>query len=198
MKFTFFAIILCAAISAAAQTPMKFAFGSGKPAANYKQVQTADIYSKEKGYGFEPNADVKCSDKSGKLSTGFCSSDKPFYFSAAVPEGNYKVTVTFGDKTEATQTTVKAELRRLMLENVETAKGKFATESLIVNVRTPQFPGGEVKLKDREKGSEAWAERAQRLMPSRLKKLKFQPFFCSEIRPFATSRVNLMRVGDRC
>ena len=158
MKFIFFAIILCAAISAAAQTPMKFAFGSGKPAANYKQVQAADVYSKEKGYGFEPNADVKCSDKGGKLSTGFCSSDKPFYFSAAVPEGNYKVTVTFGDKSDATATTVKAELRRLMLEKVETNKGKFAVESFIVNVRIPQIStGGEVKLKDREKGSEAWA-----------------------------------------
>lgn len=158
MKFIFFAMILCAAISAAAQTPMKFAFGSGKPAADYKQVQATDIYSKEKGYGFEPNADVKCFDKGGRLSTGFCSSDKPFYFSAAVPEGNYKVTVTLGDKNDSTATTVKAELRRLMLEKVETAKGKFAAESFVVNVRAPQISGGgEVKLKDREKTSEAWA-----------------------------------------
>ncbi len=158
IKILTIAIIAFGAISAAAQTPMKFAFGSGKPAANYKQVQVNDIYAKEKGYGFEPNADIKCSDKGGKLSTGFCSSDKPFYFSAAVPEGNYKVTVTFGDKSDATATTVKAELRRLMLEKVETQKGKYATESFIVNVRIPQIStGGEVKLKDREKGSEAWA-----------------------------------------
>ena len=153
-----FAIIMFAAISGAnAQTTLRFAFGSGKAAANYKQVQATDVYAKEKGYGFEPNADVKCSDKGGKTSAGFCSSDKPFYFSAAVPEGNYKVTVTFGDKSDATTTTVKAELRRLMLEKVETQKGKFATESFIVNVRTPQFPGGEVKLKDREKTSEWWS-----------------------------------------
>ena len=158
IKILTIAIITLAAISGNAQTPMKFAFGAGKPAANYKQVQAGDIYAKEKGYGFEPNADVKCSDKGGKLSTGFCSSDKPFYFSAAVPEGNYKVTVTFGDKSDATATTVKAELRRLMLEKVETQKGKYATESFIVNVRIPQIStGGEVKLKDREKGSEAWA-----------------------------------------
>ena len=52
---------------------------------------------------------------------------------------------------QATETTVKAELRRLMLEKVETPKGKFRTETFIVNVRNPQFPGGEVKLKDREK-----------------------------------------------
>ncbi len=44
-----------------------------------------------------------------------------------------------------------------MLEKVETARGKFTTEIFIVNVRNPQFPGGEVKLKDREKTSEVWA-----------------------------------------
>ena len=79
---------------------------------------------------------------------GFCASDKPFYFSAKVAEGNYKFTITFGDKSDATETTVKAEVRRLMLEKVSTAKGKFATESFIVNVRNPQIStGGEVKLK---------------------------------------------------
>src|SRR6185295_6825780 len=44
-----------------------------------------------------------------------------------------------------------------MLEKIETGKGKFRTETFIVNVRTPQFPGGEVKLKDREKTMEWWA-----------------------------------------
>ncbi len=144
-------------LTANAQNALKFAFGSGKMAKNFMQVKSGDVYSKEKGYGFETGAEVECSDKDGKLSTGFCASNKPFYFSAKVSEGNYKVTITFGDKNDSTVTTVKAELRRLMIEKVETAKGKFATESFIVNVRTPNFPGGEVKLKDREKTSEAWA-----------------------------------------
>ena len=157
-KIITIAIVLCAAISAAAQTPMKYAFGLGKAGSGYSLIIPSDVYDQEKGYGFEPNADVKCFDKGGKTATGFCTSDKPFYFSVKVPEGNYKVTVTFGDQTDATATTVKAELRRLMLEKVETAKGKYATESFIVNVRTPQIStGGEVKLKDREKTSEAWA-----------------------------------------
>ena len=98
----------------------------------------------------------------GKGGLGYCGSNKPFYFSAAVPEGNYRVTVTLGNKTDASVTTVKAELRRLMVEKVETQKGKFATESFIVNVRTPNIPGGgEVKLKDRERTTEwlAWDEK---------------------------------------
>src|SRR6185369_17982712 len=148
MKTLCFAIILYASISATAQTALKFAFGSGKAPAGFTQIQTGDVYAKDKGYGFEPAAGPTCSDKGGKTVSGFCASDKPFYFSAKVPEGNYKVTVTFGDKNEPTETTVKAELRRLMLEKIETGKGKFRTETFIVNVRNPQFPGGEVKLKD--------------------------------------------------
>lgn len=88
----------------------------------------------------------------------FFKKRKSYYISAKVPEGNYKVTVTFGAKTNAAITTVKAELRRLMLEKVSTNKGEFAQKPFIVNVRTPQIStGGEVKLKDREKTLEAWA-----------------------------------------
>lgn len=135
-----------------------FDFGTGKAASGHTQVQATDLYSMDKGFGFEPGASVICSAAGGRSLSGNCSSNKPFYFSAAVPEGNYKVTVTFGDKTGATVTTVKAELRRLMLERVETPKGKFVTASFIVNIRTPMIEGGgEVKLKDREKASERWA-----------------------------------------
>ena len=72
-------------------------------------------------------------------------------------EGNYRVTVTLGDREAASVTTIKAELRRLMVEKVETRPGEFVKRTFIVNTRTPQFPGGEVRLKDREKTSETWA-----------------------------------------
>ena len=157
--FVMSAVIALLACTAYPQTvSKKFDLGTGKAAAGRTQVHAADVYSKEKGYGFEPGAKITCSATGGKTASGYCSSDKPFYFSAAVPEGNYKVTVTFGSKNEASTTTVKAELRRLMLERVETQKGKFATASFIVNIRTPTIAGGgEVKLKDREKASERWA-----------------------------------------
>lgn len=137
----------------------KFDFGNGKTANGFKPITEADIYSKEKGYGFELAENVKCFDrkKGGDLRSDFCSSDKPFYFSVAVAEGNYKVSITFGDAENGTNNTVKAELRRLKLENIETKKGKFRTETFIVNVRNPNFPNGVVKLKDREKLLEAWA-----------------------------------------
>lgn len=133
--------------SASAQSVRRFEFGSEK----------AEIYSRERGFGFEPGAAVVCfPGRKGKK--GNCSSETPFYFSVAVPEGNYRVAVTFGDRQIATSNVVKAELRRLMLEHVETKRGEFVTRSFIVNIRTPQIStGGEVKLKDREKLSEQWA-----------------------------------------
>lgn len=158
-SFSVFVIIAVFVVSNYSQNfSKKFVFGSGKTAAGYTQVLPKNVYSKEIGYGFESGAEITCSDKSEKENQGFCTSDKPFYFSVAVPEGNYKITVTFGDKTQETETTVKAELRRLMLENIETKKGNFKTEIFIVNVRNPQIStGGEVKLKDREKTMEWWA-----------------------------------------
>ncbi len=80
-----------------------------------------------------------------------------FYSVPVTVEGNYRVSVTLGSQAEST-VTVRAELRRLMLENVHTAAGQSVKRSFIVNVRTPEYPGGSVKLKDRELKSEmaAW------------------------------------------
>ena len=58
-------------------------------------------YSDDRGYGFESSA------VEGRK--GFVTSDKPFYFSAAVPEGNYRVTVKLGDPEGESTTTIKAE-----------------------------------------------------------------------------------------
>jgi lysophospholipase L1-like esterase len=78
-------------------------------------------------------------------------SDKPFYFSVPVEDGNYKVTVTLGSKKKAGQTVVRAESRRLMVEDCTTKKGQFTTYSFIVNKRSPELPDGrKVALKPRE------------------------------------------------
>jgi lysophospholipase L1-like esterase len=139
---------------------LKFDFGPGKVAPGYTQVLQTTTYSKELGYGFEPDSSVSCVDRGGRdaLRSDLCTSDQPFFFSVALAEGNYRVTVTFGDQNAETTTTVKAELRRLMLEEVHTAPGEFTARTFAVNIRTPQIStGGEVKLKDREKTSELWA-----------------------------------------
>jgi lysophospholipase L1-like esterase len=146
------AIAIAAASPAArAQKNCKFVFGGAKPESGWTQITPADLYSNETGCGFEPGAEPAA------VGADALGSDKPFYFSVAEPEGNYKVTVTFGSAARPSDNTVKAELRRLMLEKIHTGAGQSVTRSFIVNVRIPQYPGGQVRLKDREKQGEARA-----------------------------------------
>ena len=85
------------------------------------------------------------------------TSDQPFFYSVAVPDGNYKVTVTLGSKKRAAKTVVRAESRRLFLEEVATKKGKYATYSFVVSKRSPRIDDKtEVKIKEREKGYLNW------------------------------------------
>ena len=52
-------------------------------------------------------------------------SKQAFFFSVAVPDGNYRVTVTLGSKKSAGVTTVRAESRRLFIENLPTRKRRI-------------------------------------------------------------------------
>ena len=138
MKFIFRLLPLLPAVIAStlvAAEPLRFEFGSGG-------IAPETTFTKELGHGFEPGAVIATSAE-GKS----CVSDRPFYFSIALPEGNYRVTFTPG----GTPTTIKAELRRLMIENATAAR------SFIVNIRTSRIADGvSVHLKDREKSAEAW------------------------------------------
>lgn len=138
-----------------ARTSFHFSFGTGKIAADTIRVSSNTFYDKERGYGFEPGSEVKEGE-------GAVTCEHLFYFSVAVPEGNYKVTATLGDNQAASVTTIKAELRRLMVEKVTIAAGKAEQRTFIVNIRTPRISGGgEVRLKPREKAGEAraWDEK---------------------------------------
>jgi len=153
MKNLFVLLGGCAAgfvLTATAQpdVSLNFDFSGGQAKAGWREVSPATLYSPATGYGFEPGAEVAAK-------KNFVTSAKPFYFSVKVPEGNYKVTATFAGESTLT---VKAELRRLMLETVHTPAGKFSARQFIVNVRTPKIAGGgEVHLKPREKAGEEWA-----------------------------------------
>jgi len=134
-------------------TSFKFQFGAEKAAPGYTLISPTAVYSKEAGYGFEPGAQVTpvSAANSDPLQAGAVTSDRAYAFSVAVPEGNYRVTVTLGDPKAAAVTTVKSEARRLMLESVHTAAGKFETRSFTVNIRSPKIStGGEVNLDSRE------------------------------------------------
>lgn len=172
----------------------RFDFGGREPA-GFQGVTPSTLYSPDRGFGFEPGAEVKSFSRGGKNAQvdGFCTSERPFQFSVAVPEGNYAVTVVLGDAQEASRTTIKSELRRLMVEGVEMPAGQFATQTFLVNVRTPRIPGGgEVRLKERERTSE-WMNWDEKLT------LEFndrRPAVCSvEIHP-AKPAATIFLLGD--
>lgn len=127
--------------STAGATPLIFDFGPGG-------IARDTPYSRERGHGFEPG-----------------TSATSFHFTARVPrEGNHRVTVTVGSDATPTEMTIKAELRRLMVERITAPRGGSARVSFIVNTRTPAIPAvgdikaGEVRLKaPRESVQEAWA-----------------------------------------
>jgi lysophospholipase L1-like esterase len=112
-----------------------FLFGQNARGSNaVTAVTSAAPYLPGWGFGFEGESPtVEASTIGGN----------PFFFSFDAPEGNYKLTATLGAD-EASETTVKAELRRLMIETAAVPAGGSIAKTFIVNVRTPVLPGGGV------------------------------------------------------
>ncbi len=104
---------------------------------------------------------TRFSDKSGHgydiLRTPTKQNRKPFYYSISLPDGNYKVTVKLGSKKQAGVTTVRAESRRLFVNQQITKKKEFVELSFVVNKRTPYISDKEkVKIKEKENTSLTW------------------------------------------
>src|SRR5438128_2431689 len=121
---TLVCIIGSACASVLAQpTHWKFDFGSGKTAAGYIPVSGETVFNNQRGYGFNPGSAVSSVDRGGNALTGdFVTSSSPFYFSVIPPDGNYDIKILLGDTKGISATTVRVENRRLMLENIRTAK----------------------------------------------------------------------------
>lgn len=146
-------------LSAQQHTSFKFSFGL-KQVTGYTQVDPLIKYSPDTGYGFDFGTQPTAFDRGGKadITSGFCTSDKPFFFSVKLPEGNYNVKLILGDPTQEATTTVRAESRRLIFEKIKTAPDEFQTLSATINIRTPQIAGSSdsVKRKPREMNKLDW------------------------------------------
>jgi len=139
-----------AAAAPAAPVVFKFDFGAGPAKDGFVKVAPTAMYSADTGFGYEPGAKVSTGDN-GNTTT----SAGAFFFSVKVPEGNYNVTVTFGDSANATTTTLKAESGRLQAEKVAVPAGQVVTRTFTTNVRTPKLPpipnnapGGDIVRED--------------------------------------------------
>ena len=125
-------------------TVKRFSFATAKAPKGITQVDTLSTYSDAKGFGLTTF---------GKMAANGTSiaSEKPFYFSVKLPEGHYRIKLTLGGNAEGSSTTVKAESRRLMFENLKSAPGKTITKTIIVDLRTPNINDStKIKLKPRE------------------------------------------------
>ena len=115
---------------------------------DFDMTRQQPLYNDADGYGYDmlPAPDKK--------------SAEPFYFSVKVPDGNYRVTVVLGGKKNS-NTTVRAEGRRLMMDEITTVKAKETkTVEFVVNKRSPQIDEKtRVKIKDREKTYLAWDDK---------------------------------------
>ena len=133
-----------------------FVFGALLINAGWAKAQIYDVdltkpqprYSDTQQYGW----DITGTPEEKGSSRGF--------FSFQVPDGNYKVTLTLGSKRQKGSTVVRAESRRLMVDETVTRKGESKTVSFIVNKRSPQINETEsVRLKEREKDYLNWDDR---------------------------------------
>lgn len=144
-----YSLLLAAGFGLAQAQTFKFDFSPEKKTQEGFTKITSDVlFNESQGYGydFQPAWDGK--------------GNKPFFFSVNVPDGNYKVIVTLGSKESAGSTTVRGESRRLFIENLDTKKGEFVTETFTINKRNTVIKGNQkVKIKEREKKKLNWDDK---------------------------------------
>ena len=114
----------------------------------YIKITSADRYDQAKGYGYD-----LCPSPDGR-------SKAPFFFSVAIPDGNYHVTAIVGSKRNAGETTLRGESRRLFYENVKTKKGELLPCSFTINKRDIHISDKEdVRIKPRERSKLNWDDK---------------------------------------
>jgi lysophospholipase L1-like esterase len=115
------------------------------------------------GFGFDLSMPAQ------SFAGGACGGSKPFFFSIAEPEGNYQVTLVLGGP-EASTETVRAESRRLFVDQMQVPAGGSRRVVFNVNVRTKEITPEagataadaarkEVRLKPREIGALDWDDK---------------------------------------
>lgn len=127
-----------------APTAHQFSFGTAPAAPGFTAVSIAEPFTTDRGHGFEPASSVT-------FTPTAVTSEKPFLFSVALPEGNYRVTVT--TPADPAPLTIKSESRRLMVEASRAARHEFIVNTRNAKVAPPPLnaPGNDhVELNNRE------------------------------------------------
>ena len=117
---------------------------------DFDLTQPQPIYNSSNGYGYDLMPD-RLNGKS-LLSPKDLFVGESFYYSVGVPDGNYRVRIEVGGRKNG-NTTVRAEGRRLLMDNIITPRKKdIQIVEFTVNKRSPQIDEKTfVKIKEREK-----------------------------------------------
>jgi lysophospholipase L1-like esterase len=151
----FCTLMICG--TALAQQEMQFTCG-GAGGKTLSAEMRFDAAAGAAAYGFDLMAAPT------SFAKGACSSDKAFFFSMAATDGDYRVTLVLGGP-EASTTTVRAESRRLIVDELKLVAKSEKSVVFNVNVRTDKIAGAaptadgsalKVKLKPREIGALDW------------------------------------------
>jgi lysophospholipase L1-like esterase len=133
----------------------KFSFGT-KARRGYTQVLSTSQYTPERGFGIDINTHVTDNNN-------FASGTKPFYFSVKVPEGNYNVKITLGDKEGTSDAAIRVECRRMMINRIQTKNGEIKTVEFTLHIRDSMIRNGSnvtrVRLKAREHNYFHWDDK---------------------------------------
>jgi len=143
----------------AEKSSWKFDFGPGKVQKGFTQITEKTLYSEKTGYGIIPVGLVNGFNGKGtnELTNDGLSSESPFSFQVDLPEGRYRIKLNLGTTNEKSVINLRAESRRLMIENLEIEKGEVVTKFVVVDVRSPRINATEsIRLKERELSYKNW------------------------------------------
>ncbi|TDD95706.1 rhamnogalacturonan acetylesterase [Flavobacterium cellulosilyticum] len=116
------------------QNAQLFKFGTINRNSKGVLITSPVNYNSNVGYGFDYDTAENVT-----INAIYFLTKKPTYFSVKLPEGNYQVEVTLGSDEAASNVTIKAESRRLMLQEQVVQKGKQFTKTFNVNVRNSKI-----------------------------------------------------------
>lgn len=133
-------------------SPEVFEFGDVKSTQTAILISQAEPFNTQRGFGF----DFDTSGNIGLLQYGF-TAKKTAYFSVQLLEGRYQLDFTIGSDDAQSNTTIKAESRRLLVNQLVVPKGKTQTRSVVIDVRSPVINATQqIALNEREKADLNW------------------------------------------
>ena len=125
-------------LQAASNPNWKFDFGSGPVASGYTSVNASTAYNTSSGFGFASTSGLTATNRASStdpLKSDFITGSAPFKFSADVPNGNYNVTVTLGDNDGTSDTSIKSEVERIVVQQLRTTAQQSTQYSFTVHIK---------------------------------------------------------------